>query len=135
MFNFNHSQTFEMLATALDGLERRQKLIANNVSNMNTPGYRAREVDFQYVMQQKAAGEPMAEGDLELRSTSGGHQGSALDHTSDAWDYATVVAAGPPDLQDQMVRLNQTTLHYAAVTQSLNQQLSRYRQVITEGRR
>jgi len=32
---------------ALDGLDRRQQAIASNIANLETPGYRAEEVDFE----------------------------------------------------------------------------------------
>lgn len=39
--------TTTALRMALDGLDRRQQAIASNVANLETPGYLAREVDFE----------------------------------------------------------------------------------------
>ena len=36
-----------VLATALDGLATRQNVIADNIANVDTPGFRARAVDFE----------------------------------------------------------------------------------------
>jgi flagellar basal-body rod protein FlgB len=36
-----------VLATALDGLAARQNVIADNVANVDTPGFRATSVDFE----------------------------------------------------------------------------------------
>lgn len=135
MFNFNHSQTFETLATALDGLDRRQKIIANNIANQGTPGFQARELDFQHVMTEHAAGLADADADLAPTATAPGHQGPSLEHVGDAWDHATHTVGGPFNLQDQMVALGQTSLHYSAIAQTLTQKLAMYRQVITEGKR
>jgi flagellar basal-body rod protein FlgB len=35
------------LRVALDGLDQRQQAIASNIANLETPGYLAREVDFE----------------------------------------------------------------------------------------
>ena len=36
-----------VLATALDGLANRQNVIADNIANVDTPGFRATSVDFE----------------------------------------------------------------------------------------
>jgi flagellar basal-body rod protein FlgB len=39
--------TTSALRMALDGLDRRQRVISANISNLETPGYLAQEVDFE----------------------------------------------------------------------------------------
>jgi len=41
------SVTFRALHSALDGLAERQRAVANNIANVNTPGYRAQRVSFE----------------------------------------------------------------------------------------
>jgi len=41
------SVTSMALESALDGLAMRQRAIANNIANVNTPGYQARRVAFE----------------------------------------------------------------------------------------
>lgn len=41
------SVTFRALNSALDGLAERQRAVANNIANVNTPGYRAQRVQFE----------------------------------------------------------------------------------------
>ncbi|ROQ37339.1 flagellar basal-body rod protein FlgB [Frondihabitans sp. PhB188] len=41
------SVTSRALESALDGLSLRQKAIANNIANINTPGYTAERVSFE----------------------------------------------------------------------------------------
>lgn len=41
------SVTSTALASALDGLAQRQRAIANNIANVNTPGYQAKRVLFE----------------------------------------------------------------------------------------
>jgi flagellar basal-body rod protein FlgB len=41
------SVTSLALSSALDGLALRQRAIANNIANVNTPGYQARRVEFE----------------------------------------------------------------------------------------
>ncbi|WP_020143835.1 flagellar basal body rod protein FlgB [Terracoccus sp. 273MFTsu3.1] len=41
------SVTSAALTSALDGLSRRQRAIADNIANVNTPGYHAQRVQFE----------------------------------------------------------------------------------------
>lgn len=133
MFGYNHSPTLQMLKVGLDGLERRHTLLSNNVANMNTPGYQARDIDFQTVMEAQARNEARAQ-DLGLVETSENH---LIDDQmmSDMWDDAVMNSTEAPDLQTQMVTLNQNSMEYSAVAQLVSQQLSRYRRAVQDGSR
>ncbi|MBM3464181.1 MAG: hypothetical protein FJX76_18960 [Armatimonadetes bacterium] len=135
MYHVTDSQIYKTLTMALDGLEKRQKLLANNVANMNTAGFTARDLDFNRVMQD--AQSTITEPDLQMEPsmTDEGHLSSVLERDNDVWDFAVLHLGAPPVLQDQMVKLSTNTLQYSAVAQALGQQLARYRQVIHEGRR
>lgn len=41
------NQTFQALESAIDISQKRQGVIAGNISNLNTPGYQAKEIDFK----------------------------------------------------------------------------------------
>jgi flagellar basal-body rod protein FlgB len=49
------SVTSAALSSALDGLALRQRTIANNIANVNTPGYHARRVSFENALAQSVA--------------------------------------------------------------------------------
>lgn len=40
----------------LDLLSARQKLVASNVANLDTPGYRTRDIDFQFEFESQLSG-------------------------------------------------------------------------------
>ncbi len=50
---FNH--TFRALEKAIDISQKRQGVIASNISNLDTPGYKAREIDFQATLKKAMA--------------------------------------------------------------------------------
>jgi flagellar basal-body rod protein FlgB len=43
----------------MDLLSARQKLVASNLANLDTPGYRTRDVDFQFELLSAAADAPL----------------------------------------------------------------------------
>ena len=78
---------------------RRQRVIATNVANADTPGYRTRDLpEFE---------ESLRRGSLELRTTRAGHLAAGLSGTP----FRAVEAEGEPSpngntvsLEDEMVR-------------------------------
>ena len=40
----------------LDLLSSRQKLVASNIANLDTPGYRTRDIDFQFEFESQLSG-------------------------------------------------------------------------------
>lgn len=62
-------------ATALDVRARRTELIANNIANADTPGYKARDIDFREAMA-RASGDQATNG-VHLSTTQAGHIGGA----------------------------------------------------------
>jgi flagellar basal-body rod protein FlgB len=59
------SVTSAALTSALDGLAARQRAIANNIANVNTPGYTAERVSFE-----DALARSVAEGDGHTTATT-----------------------------------------------------------------
>lgn len=60
------SVTISALSSALDGLSLRQRAIADNIANVNTPGYHARRVRFE-----DALASSVAAGDGRATATVG----------------------------------------------------------------
>ena len=59
-----------ILSSALDGIALRQRVIADNIANVDTPGYRASSVDFETSLRAAiASGDPSADGPAELVAT------------------------------------------------------------------
>jgi flagellar basal-body rod protein FlgB len=83
----NLDQYIGVHATALDVRARRTELIANNLANADTPGYKARDIDFRQAMA-RAAGETPTSG-VNLSTTQAGHIGGT----------ASADATGNPDLK------------------------------------
>ena len=113
---------------ALDGLVQKHEVLVSNLANINTPGYTARDLDFKSVMQ----GLRSAETPLELTTSSEQHLMPA--NQDSPWAGAVFNTQEPVELRHEMVALSENNLHYAALVQSLQQQFSRYRMVIREGK-
>lgn len=124
-----------VLRNSLSGLAQRQRLIANNLANMDTPGYRALDVPFERVLDR----EMRNEGDLTLRLTSAGHmQGAGTPQGEAPIERRQAVFRSDgngvdPDAEMEM--LSETALQFDAVTQLLNARIAILRSAVNEGRR
>lgn len=96
----------QALQYAVDGLSMRQEAQAGNIANAQTPGFQAKEVDFETSLTQAING-----GSLAGASPS----------------VATSTAPGDStgnnvNLGNEMVGLQETTLRYQAMVDALNAQ-------------
>ena len=107
--------------------EARQKVLAENVANANTPGYRARDVeapDFAAI----AAGEN--EGNLTVTnpmhiSSAGTPAGNF--RIKDMPDAESTPNGNSVVLEDQMMKVSSTQMDYATVTQLYRKALAMLR--------
>jgi flagellar basal-body rod protein FlgB len=59
------------LSHALDLTSQRQSLVSQNVANIDTPGYKTRDIDFRRELQRALADEPLPEAAPVVREVSG----------------------------------------------------------------
>jgi flagellar basal-body rod protein FlgB len=127
------------LRVALTGLARRQQVIANNIANADTPGFKAGAVRFEDELAQALH---RRQEDLSLARTAPGHLALQPDsitavrpreHVMQNLTYRT--DGNNVDIDAQMSALAETQLRFAALTQLAGSRLGQLRTIITEGRR
>lgn len=125
-------QYLSVHASALDVRARRTELIANNLANADTPGYKARDLDFRAAMA-RAAGEPAS--GVHLSTTQAGHIGGAASAdatTSPDLKYRTPLApaldGNTVDAQLEQAAFAENAVRYQATLTFLN---SKFRGLLT----
>mgnify|MGYP005843957765 CR=1 FL=1 len=126
------------LRAALDGLIARQRAIANNVANVDTPGFKGTEVLFERQLQlalnrrqplRLVTTNPLhLDGQSDVRWT-------AMPQSIPAGSSAFRNDGNNVDIDREMVKLADTTIKYNATTQLISARLSLLRSIIAEGRR
>lgn len=132
------STTLKGMEKALDGAALRQKVIANNIANVDTPNYKAVEVTFED--QLRRALEKEVTGGLGLKTTHPRHisvneEGSTVFNmepqirtvkgTSYRNDKNNV------DIDREMAKNSENELYYNAVIRALNDEFKLLRTAIT----
>jgi flagellar basal-body rod protein FlgB len=106
------SQHTNLLSRAMDAYTLRQKAIASNVANINTPGYKKLEVPFEQELQ-KAAASSMGSQDIENVSFEMQQTGEDV------------------LLEDEMLELADTQIRVQMVARSLRHSFQLMKQGIT----
>ena len=129
----NLDQYVSVHAAALDVRARRTELIANNLANADTPGYKARDLDFRQAMA-RAAGDSPTSG-VHLSTTQAGHMGGNA--TADVvanpdLKYRTPLApsldGNTVDAQIEQAAFAENAVRYQATLTFLN---SKFRNLLT----
>ncbi len=117
------------LGQALDLYEARHRLLVENVANAETPGYRARDLDFS------AALERAFEGEDGSGSSAGGSADAAVQAQPVIDATATVKLDGNSvDVDTEMARMSQNAEKILALSQIVARKFAGLRSAITDGR-
>ncbi|HXP72956.1 MAG TPA: flagellar basal body protein [Stellaceae bacterium] len=110
---------FKAMAKKLAWLGARQNVLAENVTNANTPGFRPSDVkpiDFGKLLSGQGGGP------LQLVATSPGH--IATPPNGGTPDAQKVATSGPIQLEDQMMKVSDTATQYAFTTTLYQKQIA-----------
>lgn len=122
-----------LLEKGLDASSLRQKVLANNVANVDTPGFKRSDVDFSAVLGE-AMGERSAA--LPLKATSEKHLPGVTEsaQSSVVTDNSTTLRndGNNVDVDREMTNVAENGLYYNATTQVISSQLGLLRMVIQE---
>jgi flagellar basal-body rod protein FlgB len=105
---------------ALEARVKRAEVLANNLANADTPGFKARDVDFRSMMQraeQTVNGLGMSKtNEAHIDSTTGGRDSSLLYRTP----YQPSVDGNTVDAQQEQARFMRNAMDYQASFQFLS---------------
>ncbi|MEP7355150.1 MAG: flagellar basal body protein [Acidobacteriota bacterium] len=101
----------------MDLLSARQKLVASNIANVDTPGYKTQDIDFQ----------------AELRNATGS-SGTPAPAAIDAQGLQTKNDGNNVSLDREARMLAENDMRFNIATQLLRDQIHRLRSAINEGK-
>jgi len=116
-----NDRSTRLVEQALGAASLRQQVIANNIANVNTPGFKRSRVEFESELAKALAAGETPES-IEARIVQ---------------DTETVINpnGNNVDIEAEQVHLAVNQIWYAALTRQISDQFARLRTVIYEGRR
>lgn len=129
-----NQQTPSVLKKALDFQSQRQLMISSNISNLDTPGYKAKDIDFSSQLRE-AINTP---GELNMKTTHESHIGPGLSTVQslspDVFEEKDPAKSNGNNvnLDKEMMKLAENQIAYNATTQLMGKRTSTIRAAITE---
>lgn len=118
--------------SALTGLSRRQEAISDNIANIDTPGYKRRQVDFESALLAVLNGNtPRALSRTNARHLqAGGSAGGRPQAVTERLQIGSRNDGNTVSIEEDMALLAETQIRFQALTQSIGRRLTTLRTVI-----
>ncbi|MGM0411014.1 MAG: flagellar basal body rod protein FlgB [Bacillota bacterium] len=137
----------DILKLGLDGAQKRQKTIANNIANVETPEYKRKDVDFLSVLKKEADAKssdsstinPDKIQNLSLSRTNNLHMENAIKKNKDNFSVETDMDTkyrndgNNVDVDYEMAELSKTNLYYNTLAQRISGKFRNLNEVISKG--
>ena len=120
-------KTTDSLGASINLRLLRQSITSANIANAETPGYKAKKVDFEAALSRASSGEHFATG-----------QGSISRVKADVYDNPDINITNDGntvDLEREMATLAENSILYKAALQLINKKLAALKYAATEGTR
>ena len=122
-------QTY-VLERALSASAVKHQVITNNIANVNTPGYKSKQVNFEQVLQHELSGNT-----LNLRRTNTGHiAGSNLLNVQTMIyadnNHSVRTDGNNVDIDHESAEMAKNQLYYSAVAQQISRYFNNLKTVI-----
>ncbi|HXH74586.1 MAG TPA: flagellar basal body rod protein FlgB [Bacteriovoracaceae bacterium] len=121
-----NDKTLKALTTALNFREMRQELISSNVANANTPGFKAKKMDFEAALARALD----VDGQMQMNTNDGRHHnvgnGGFDNLEPEIYDDPNGVVSedgNTVDVEAEMARMAENKLMYDALVQLINKKM------------
>jgi len=135
MFN-NLFKSVDLIQNGLTASWTRNAVIRNNIANVETPGFKASDVEFESILAQALQGSGFEAARTHPRHIpfSSGIVTDLNPRIVKRNDLSMRMDGNNVDIDAENVRLAQNSLYYNTLIEKLNSDIRRLRSAITEGR-
>ncbi|HEV7663653.1 MAG TPA: flagellar basal body rod protein FlgB [Chloroflexota bacterium] len=123
--NVNFSSADSYIRAAMGGLTARQRAIANNVANVDTPNFKTSEVHFEDALK-TALGKAKPNKPVDQTALN-----STISHASLSGASSTRGDGNNVDIDREMEMLGEANLTYSALTQVMSTRIGILRNVVS----
>ena len=136
MINRIFDRTYQAIAKSLDLRAQKQSIIASNIANSETPGYKAKRIDFESSLANALELEnaPMLRTNSK-HMTAGGEIGNVTPEIYNDPNNVVREDGNSVDRDAEMVSLAQNQIEYSAAIELAKRKLAMIKYSISEGGR
>ena len=128
-------RNIDLLQKGLGASQLRQEVIANNIANNDTPGFKASHVEFETFMKQAleeedaASGRPADDNPKHIRMDASSVRDVQAEVVQDA-NTNMRMDGNNVDIDEQMTELAKNTIYYNTLSMKVTSEFSRLRMAI-----
>ncbi len=130
MFSTNAFDYINILDKAADASALRETAIANNIANIDTPGYKRQEVDFESVLKRELGNYKYVDLDKKVRSVNTDLGSLNVSTYTDSSNYSYRLDENNVDPDNENVEMASETIRYQMLTNSIDSDFKRMQAVI-----
>lgn len=130
MITTNAFDYINIMDKAADASWMRENVIANNVANVDTPGYKRQDVDFSNVLKRELGNYRYVSLDKKVRALNADMTGLSVSPYTDAFNYSYRLDRNNVDVDTEQVELASERLRYELLTTSINEEFNRMKVVL-----
>lgn len=130
-------KTMQALATAINYRQMRQELISSNIANADTPGYKAKRLDFEEALARALdvdGNQKMATRDPRHYNVGGGGFNNLKPEIYDDPNGVVSDDGNTVDRDSEMARINENKLLHDAAVQLLNKKFALQKYIVSSDR-
>ena len=130
MINTNVFDYMNVLNKAADAAWTRNDVLANNIANMDTPGYKRQDVDFESALKRELGSSKYIPLDKKVRGLNSDLSGLDVSTYTDSSNYSYRLDRNNVDVDTEQVELASEQLRYEMLTTSINEEFNRMKLVL-----
>lgn len=131
MITTNSFDYINIMDKAADASWMRENAIANNIANVDTPGYKRQDVDFQTTLERELGSSKYVSLDEKVRVLNEDLSGLTVSTYTDSANYSYRLDGNNVDVDTEQVELASEQLRYELLTTAINEEFSRMKIVLT----
>jgi len=131
--DFFHDPTLDAMGAYMTRLSQRQQIVFSNLANIDTPGFRTKDISFHATMQE------LLSDSMDLRTNRPEHEGGRIPISPQVQVFEVEgLPSGADqnnvDLDREMMKLSETAFGYSLITQLLRGKFRTIGLSINEGK-
>lgn len=128
MINSDAFSYINVLDKAADASWQRESAISNNIANVDTPGYKRQDIEFQSVLERELKSSQYSSLDNAVKNADTSNM-DAIEYTDSA-GYSYRLDGNNVDIDTESVELASEQIRYQSLTAGISQEFRRFQSVI-----
>lgn len=128
MINSNAYDYINVLNKAADASWLRESTLTNNVANVDTPGFKRKDVDFESVLNREIGNSKYTSLDTKVKKVNM-NKLNATTYTDNA-SYSYRLDGNNVDIDQEEAKLASEQIRYTGLTDSMTQEINRMKMVL-----